>query len=207
MTQPDSWSEVAWVSIAKQSGTDVIFQTLTETVDIDIGDKDFDVIATLAGGRLVKFTPQEPTTITLEAYPTEAGSIGFATAVTGGGFWDLFTTFQTYAAADLISLPTDRNRNKFRIAILWTDATSVTNGAAGQVASPANAALRVAASDGYFTSVKPSFTDGVLKFTVTYKVPPFDKNGTGNVVVQSIDGVSTATLSALTSYTSTVKGW
>jgi len=199
----DTWSETALVSIAAQGGTDVKFATITETVDIDFGDKDFDVIATLAGGRLVKFNPQEPTTITLEAYPIDAGTTGFSTATTGAGFFDLMTTLDT---AQPLAYPTDHNRNKYRIAIMWTDSTSITD-AAAQVVAPTNNALRVVAADGFFTSVKPSFTDGVLKFTVAYKVPPFDKNVNSNILVQSVSGAATATMTALTSYTSTVKGW
>lgn len=198
--QPDTWSEVGLVAISPQAGTDVPFQTITETVDIDIGDKDFDVIATLAGGRLVKFNPQEPTTITFEAYPVEAGTTGLASATAGTGFFDLVNTLDN---TQPIVVPVDRTRTKYRVALMWTDATSVT--AAGQVIAPTNYALRVAAADGYFTSVKPSFTDGVLKFTVTYKVPPFDKTGTANVKVESVGGSTTATLTALASYTSTVK--
>lgn len=192
----DTWSETAWVDIAAQAGSDVAFQTITETVDIDIGDKDFDVIATMSGGRLVKFTPQEPTSITLEAYPVEAGT---ATGTTGEGFFDLMNTTD---ASQPVSITVDRSRSKYRIVILWTDNTAIAN-ASAEVADTYNA-LRVVASDGYFTSVKPSFTDGVLKFTITYKVPPFDKSGTGNVTIQSTD--ATATLTAVASYTSTVKG-
>jgi hypothetical protein len=200
MAQPDIWSEVGLVTISAQSGTDVAFQCLTETVDIDIGDKDFDVINTLCGSRLVKFTPQEPTTITLEAYPVEAGTTGFATATTGTGFFDLVTTVDN---TQPLVYTLDRTRTKYRVAIMWTDASSVT--AAGQVVAPTNFALRVVAADGYFTSVKPSFTDGILKFTVTYKVPAFDKSGNENVKVESVGGAATATLTALASYTSTVK--
>ena len=192
----DTWSETAWVDIAAQSGSDVAFQTITETVDIDIGDKDFDVIATLAGGRLVKYTPQEPTTITLEAYPVEAGT---DSGTSGKGFFDLLNTAD---ASQPVSITVDRTRSKYRIAILWTDNTSVANASA--IVGSAYTGLRVVAADGLFTSVKPSFTDGTLKFTVTYKVPPFDKSGTGNVAIQSTD--ATASLTALASYTSTVKG-
>ena len=192
----DTWSETAKVAIAAASGADQDFQTITETVDIDIGDKDFDVIATLAGGRLVKFTPQEPTTITLEAYPVEAGTTSGAT---GEGFFDLMNTVDSSQPQIIVS---DRVRNKYRVSILWTDSTSVTY-AHQQVGMPYTA-LRVAAADGFFTSVKPSFTDGVLKFTVTYKVPPFDKDGTANVCIMSTDG--TATLTAMVSYTSLIKG-
>lgn len=192
----DTWSETAKVAIAAQSGADVQFVTITETVDIDIGDKDFDVIATLAGGRLVNFKPQDVTTITLEAYPTEAGT---DTGTTGKGFFDLVNTLDTSQA---VVVPVDRTRSKYRVAVMWTDADV---NAEAQVVSPTNTALRVVASDGYFISAKPSFTDGLLKFTVKYKVPPFDKSGSANVKVESVSGSTTATLSPLASYTSSVK--
>jgi len=203
MTQKDgAWSETALVGISAQAGTDVKFQAVTETVDIDIGDKDFDVIATLSGGRLVKFTPQEPTTITLEAYPVDAATTGFTTAVTGAGFFDLMNT---YDAAQPLTIDVDHSRNKHRIAIMWTDGAA-TDATAQVIAGPAGSdALRIVAADGYFTSVKPSFTDGVLKFSVTYKVPAFDKNAAANVTIESVSGATTATMTALASYTSTVK--
>lgn len=204
-TQPDTWSEVADVTISAQSGTDIAFQSLTETVDIDIGSKDFDIINILSGGRLVKFTPQEATTITLEAYPVEAGTINLSSATTGIGFFDLLNTPTTALTVNPVVVPNNHNRNKYRIAIMWTTNTSIT--ASGQVVYPTDYALRVVAADGYFTSVKPSFTDGLLKFTVVYKTPAFDKSASANVKVESIGGTGTATLTltALASYTSTVK--
>ena len=199
----DIWSEVALVGISAQAGTDVKFHSITETVDIDIGDKDFDVIATLAGGRLVKFNPQEATTITLEAYPVDAATEGFTTATTGAGFFDLMNTYDT---AQPLVIAADRTRNKHRIAIMWTDDTSITDATAQVIAGPAGKdAMRVVAADGYFTSVKPSFTDGLLKFTITYKVPPFDKDGSANIKIESVSGGTTFTMTALASYTSSVK--
>lgn len=199
----DTWSETALVAIAAQGGTDVKFASITETVDIDIGDKDFDVVATLSGGRLVKFTPQDVTTVTLEAYPIDAATEGFTTATTGTGFFDLMNTYDT---AQPLVIAADRNRNPMRIAVMWTSDTSVTDAAAQVVAGPAGKdALRFVAADGYVTSVKPSFTDGLLKFTITYKVPPFDKDGSANIKVESVSGGTTATMTALASYTSSVK--
>ena len=69
MVEVDLWSEVGNVGITKKGGSEVQFATVTETVDIDVGAKDIEVVANLAGGRLVKFSPQDITTITLEAYP------------------------------------------------------------------------------------------------------------------------------------------
>jgi len=196
MSAPDLWSETAKVAIAAQGGPDVQFCAITETVDIDIGDKDFDMINTLCG-KLIKFNPQEPTTVTLEAYPLEAGT---DSGTTGKGFFDLMNTADT---SQPLVIPIDTQHNKYRIAILWT--TDTTANAEDQIVAPTHQALRFVAADGYFISVKPSFTDGVLKFTVKYKVPPFDKNGNPNIKIESVAGTATATLTALASYTNTVK--
>jgi len=199
MAQLDgAWSETALVAITAQSGNDVKFAAITETIDIDIGDKDFDVLATLAGGRLVKFTPQEPTTITFEAYPVEAGTENFTAATDGTGYFDLMNTVDT---SQPLAISTDRTRTKMRVAIMWTDDAAITDATAEVTAT--DSALRIVAAEGYFTSVKPSFTDGVLKFTITFKVPPFNKAGTANVKIESTAGADT--LTALASYTSSAK--
>jgi len=195
MALPDTWSETALVAVAAASGADMAFQAITETIDIDIGDKDFDVIATLSGGRLVKFTPQEPTTITLEMYPTYAGT---ASGTTGQGVFGMMNTEDT---TEPLNIDVDRVRTKHRIAIMWTDSTSITT--ANAEVGTGTYCLRVVAADGYFTSVKPSYTDGILKFTVTYKVPPFDSSGSANIAIQSTD--ASATLTALASYTTSTK--
>lgn len=187
----DTWSETALLSISKASGTEVQFYTLTETVDVDIGEKGFDVISTLAGGRLVKFTPQEPTTITLEAYPVEAGT---DTGTTGKGFVDLLWGGILSDTSQPISISSDRTREAHRVTILWTDDTTITTAEAAVNLNQTG--LRIIAKNGYCTSVKPSFTDGVLKFTITYKFPPFDKSGNGNVEIQSTDGTATMTMSS-----------
>jgi hypothetical protein len=197
----DVWSETALIAISAQGGTDVKFACMTETVDIDIGDKDFDVISGLCGSRLIKFTPEDVTTVTLEAYPLQAGTQGFTTATTGTGFFDLMHTID---AANPLVIPVDRTRTPYRIAIMWTDKTSETD-ATAQIVTPTNTCLRFVAAGGYFTSVKPSFTDKILKFTVNYKVPPFDSSGSANIKMESVAGATTATLTALASYSTSVK--
>jgi len=197
----DIWSETALIAIAAQGGTDVKFACLTETVDIDIGDKDFDVITGLCGSRMIKFNPQDVTTVTLEGYPLEAGTAGFTTATTGAGFFDLMNSVDT---SQPVVIPVDRTHTPYRMAIMWTDKTSETDATAA-ISSPTNTALRFVAANGYFTSVKPSFTDKILKFTINFKVPPFDKDGSANIKMESVAGATTATLTALASYTSTVK--
>ena len=194
-TVDGTWSEFCKIGICAQSGSEVEFQSITETVDIDIGDKDFDVIATLGGGRVVKFTPEEPITITLEAYPSQAGT---ETGTTGQGFFDLMNTADTNQP---LQISVDKVHNPYRIVLLWTD--DANNQAPSKSILSGKNALRIVASDGKFTSVKPSFTDGILKFTIVYKVKPFDSSGNANFKVESTD--TTAALPTLNAYTSSTK--
>ena len=192
MTQPDTFSEVGLVSLQVLNGTAKEFYTITETVDIKVGNKDFDVINTMAGGRSVKFTPQEPTTITLEAYPVEAGTSGSGT--TGNGFFDLMHTVD---ATQPLAIAVDRTRTKLKAYILWTDDTTVTS--ATSTININQSGIRIVAQNGYVTSCDPSFTDGVLKWTITMKFPTFTKAGVANVTMYSTDGTATQTVT--TTYT------
>ena len=195
MTQ-DTWSETAYVTVTKLSGSDVEFCTITETVDIDIGDKNFDVINTLKGGRLVKFNPQEDTTITLEAYPVEQGTATNLDSTIGKGFMDLLHTADT---SQPISISFDRTRTKVQCVVLWTDDTAVTKATAST--SEGSNAYRIVLKNGYVIGDKPAFTDGQLKHTVTIKFPAFNKSGTSNGTFESTDGSTSATLAAVAAYT------
>lgn len=189
-----AWSETALVTIAKYAttgGTDVQFAALTETIDIDIGDKDIDQIASVAGGRLIKKIPQDITTITFEGYPTDIDSAG-GTGVSQmfhGGTWD---------TTEPMAVTSSLGRDKFRIAVLWTDDTTAT-GATGTTAATTNS-YRIIFAHAYMVSCKPSFTDGVLKFTFSFKCPAFNPNGIA--LIKEDSGDATA-LTALTSYNST----
>lgn len=198
MAAPDAWKEKALVSIAAQSGTDVPFQAVTETIDLDIGEKDMESIALINGGRVAKFTPESDTTITLEAYPVEAASGDISAATAGTGFFDLLHSEDT---AQPYAITSNHTREMYRLAVLWTQDTTVTN-ASGAITG-ANYAMRITGANGFITSVKPSFTDGTLKFTITFKVAAFDKAAAGQILSESTDG--TASMTALSSYTSTQK--
>ena len=192
MAFPDTWSETALVSVSKASDAEVDFYTITETVDINFGNKDFDAIATLAGGRVVKFNPQEPTEITLEMYPVEAGTL--STGGSGTGVYDLFGPGVANDSTDPMKIDFSRTREKHRVSVLWTNETSITTAISD--VSIGSTGLRVIAKNGYLISANKSFTDGVLKVTATWKFPPFDKSGNSNVQVQSSDGTLTLTMLA-----------
>lgn len=189
----DTWSETALVSISKTNSFEHEFYTLTETADYVFGDKGIDVIATLAGGRLVKFNPQDPIEITLELYPVEAGS-SLSAAGAAKGVFDLLWGGISSDTTQPISITSDRTREKHRITFLVTDDTTVTT--AGAAINLNQAGLRIICTNAYCTSANWSYTDKIGKATVTYMVPPFDKDGNANVEVQSTDGTATMTMLA-----------
>src|SRR3990167_207612 len=185
--QVGAWAKEALVAITAQAGAEVAFAALTNTIDIDPGEKGFESIPMLNGGRVLKFAPHTDITVTMEAYFLDAGTDSGAS---GKSFWDLVHTQDT---SQPVQVSVDRTRTKYRLAIMWVDSTSITD-AAAQVVTPTNRALRFVASDGYFTSVKPSYTDKHLKFTVAFKVPPFDTSASANVKIESVSGSATATM-------------
>jgi len=186
-----AWSETALVTITKIGGSDVEFAALTETIDIDLGDKDVDQVVNVGGGRFVKKTPQDITTVTFEGYPVDIDS----TAGTGvsqmfeGGTWDTTEPLQALAS---------RGRDLFRLTILWTDDTAVTS-ATGATAVATNS-YRIIFAQAWMSSMKPSFTDGVLKFTFSFKCPAFNPKGIANINEQSADATA---LVILNSYSTT----
>ncbi len=188
----DAWSEWGLLAIAAKGQSDVEYsgRIATDSLDIDSGDKDFDIINLLNGGRLEKPTPEGETVITFDAY--------FPDIATGGsGILQLFhTTSDNWDSTQPLEVTNSRNRDQFRVVILWTDDTSVTS-ATAQVPSGSKG-LRLIITDARLISAKMSFGDGILKTTVKFKVAPFSRTGTSNIKWQSTDG--SAALEALSSY-------
>lgn len=185
-----AWSETALVTITKYAsggGTDVQFAALTETIDMDMGDKDVDQVATVRGGRLMKKTPQDITTLTFEGYPVDIDSAG------GTGVSQMFES-GTWDTTEPLQATSDRSRDLFRIVILWTDDTAATS-AVNATAATTNA-YRIIFAHAWMTSMKPSFTDGVLKFTFAFKCAAFNPNGVALVCEQSGDATALTTLNS-----------
>jgi len=190
MANPDAWEEIALIGIQRLNGTEVQFAGLTESIDFDEGEKDIEYIPIVNGGGVTKNVPAKESTITLEAYPLQKGTYASATAT---GFDDLFHGDDS---GDVINTTT---KDRFRVTIMWTKSTTAT--ASGAVTAAAgNPTYRRAYAEARLTSVKPSFTDGILKFSVKFKVPPFGKDAVGNIKVQSLSNTDATGLTALAAY-------
>ncbi len=177
MAFPDAWEETALVSITKLDGSEIQFMTITDSIDINEGDNPGEGIPNVAGGRLWKRSPQEDGEITLDIYPIELDStsgVGLFNQYVGGtwstGASEPEVTDTSWAAG------VDRSRDQFRVVILWTNDTNTST--ANATTTGSTDSLRFAAMGVRFTSHKVSFTDGVVKATVTLKWPAFNKLGT-----------------------------
>ena len=179
-TFPQAWEEVALVSIMKKGGTKYEFAAITETIDIAEPDYPGESINNVAGGRIWKQSPQEDGELTLEIYPlhldTTAGAGLFQQFA--GGTWDGSQPMGTDTALDAGVLDTDRLRDRFLVAIMWTDDTTQDSAIdIDATGTTAKVALRFWAKECRMVSHKSSFTDGILKTTVTFKFPAMDKAG------------------------------
>ena len=178
----DAWMETCLIAISIAGGSDIQFAGLTETVDFDIGEKDIEGIPLTNGGRVTNWTPEGDSSITFEAYPLEAGT---DTGTTGKGFFDLMHSVDSSVP---IRITNDRNRDKYRVLVLWTNDSTVTT--AQETTTNTYSALRIGMADGHFKSVKPNFTEGILKYTIIYKTTAFDKSAAGNVMIESCAGTT-----------------
>lgn len=194
----DAWQETCLIAISAEGGSDVQFAALTETIDFDRGDKDIEGVPLVNGGRVVKWNPEGDTTITFEAYPLEAGT---DTGSEGKGFYDLMNTQDATVPIRVLN---DHTRTRYRILCLWTNDTTVTT--AQSATTDTFSALRLGFADVYFTSVKPSFTDGILKYTIMAKLAPYNKAADANLLEESAAGTTvTDILPAIASYTTSAK--
>ena len=177
---PDAWEEVALVSVTQFAASPIAVQcaAMTETIDISEPDYPGESIPTTAGGRVWKQSPQEDGEITLEIYPT---NVSLANGENNLGLFQQFVG-GTYDTTEPITtdiawpVGIQRVRDRFRVTILWTNDTAPVTTAEGAVAS-GKEAIRFSAMLCRIISHKTSFTDGIVKTTVTFKFPAMNKDG------------------------------
>ncbi len=202
MAFPDAWEEVALVSVTQFAASPIAVQcaAITETIDISEPDYPGESIPNLAGGRVWKQSPQEDGEITLEIYPID---VSLANGENNLGLFQQFVG-GTYDTTEPITtdiawpVGITRVRDRFRVTILWTNDTAPPSTAEASIAI-GKEALRFSAMGCRIISHKTSFTDGIVKTTVTFKFPAMNK--AGDVMMfrwESCD--ATAALSALSAY-------
>jgi len=202
MTAPPAWMEKGYATIEKYgtaNSANLSGVLDRSSLDISIGDKAMESIPTLNLARVYKYDPEGDSEISFDLYLKDMG--------TSSGGIDLFFIDTTVYTSGKIDVVHSQTREKMRLTILFTNdpVPSTATTTVNATTTLAYAARRYIFADAYITSYKTSFTDGILKVSVTMKVPPYDGSATANIGYQSLDGSTSSSLAALGSYTATTK--
>jgi hypothetical protein len=210
MAFQDAWDEVFLLSIEKSGGSAVQFAAIIDPASFEVSEGEYpsESMPNAAGGRIWKQDPQADGEISFDIIPIEldtTSGVGLFQQYVGPNPADAafdtsnpLETGGTEGATEYAYIAgVSRVRDLFRVVVLWTNDVAATT-AEGAVAS-GKEALRFFASDCRFVNQEHSFSDGILKTTVTFKFKPFNKAGTAKLAGwQSCD--SSAALVALDSY-------
>jgi len=202
----DAWQRNALITV--DDGTyHVDMQAIVETIDLDIGERELDIINLLNLGQIPKHGAIGLTTVTFEGYSKGAGTSG-ASGSAATGFFDIFafrpTRYLTGGTdtdnAEAQEIPITNRIHRYRVAILFTNDGEATAGDSAVTSGTTYFGKRFVIADCFCTAYKEAFTDGILKSTLTFKGPAFSKSAAARIELQSVDATATA-LSALGAYT------
>lgn len=196
----DAWQRECLIEVSDGT-THLALHGLTETVDIDLGERDLDVVNLLNLGQIPKFGGVGLSTVTFEGYALQAGTAGTG-AQTGTGFWDIFAQAPNMGGTDPLNNAITNDTTRFRVAILWTNETAAT--VASEAITAANKARRFVMADCFCVSCKDSFTDGILKTTLSFKGNAFNKAASARIKWES---EVTAGLTILATYVPNTTPW
>ena len=195
----DAWQRNAFIEVTDGT-TAVDIQALTETIDIDTGERELDKIDLVNLGQIPKHGSMGITTVTFECYSQQAGT---ASAGAATGVFDIFASKPAVDASGELDVDMSNTLTRYRVAILWCDDSTVDEGSDG--VAEGSKGKRFVMADCFCTSCKTSFTDGIMKETLTFKGTAFDKNAAPNIKEESC--TTSETLTALGTYTPSTGKW
>ena len=217
---PESWGQWAYVTIeakgASSDGAVVELNALMnkDSLEIKLGERDFEVIHLANGGCLEAHEGDGPYEISFDIYPRSLDVESKASGETNIGmglaqFYNtaykvnvsgtMTTQWDTTASAGVgLTIVNSRNRDNFRVTILFTDDTNIKK--ATDAVPIGSCGYRLSLSNARFTEMSPlTLGDKILKASCTFKARPFSRLGAGNFTQNStIDG--TTSIAALTAY-------
>jgi len=125
-----------------------------------------------------------------ETHNVASESVGTITKISDGS--------QPLTTENSIPAGVDRSRDRYMVAILWSQDTAI-HSAMDSTTDTDKTAIRFYAKECRIISHKSSYTDQILKITVSFKYPAFSKAGTTkNDAWESTDDTDTSSLPALT---------
>ena len=191
-----AWYDKAFISIEALNGVEVQLQAKTTTLKISGGGFDIEGIETF-GGKITRVGSRDDIEISFDGIPSSHADFDWI-------FAGQTTSTQSALTGGAI---TSSTTTKYRLAFLWTNYTGSVTSAAKQAISGSAEAYRRVYAEAYCTSLEPSMDAGDnLKASLTFALVNEDETGGQNWKVESKD-TTTATLSAISAYTSSTTKW
>jgi hypothetical protein len=191
-----AWYNTAFISVEALSGTEAQLQAKTSSIKVSGGGFDIEGIDTF-GGKITRVGTRDDFEISFDTIPTSHQDV------------DWIYAGQTAATQSALTGAgiTSSTETKYRLSFLWTNYTGSVTSAAKQAITGSAEAYRRSYAEAYCISLEPSmdasdYLKAALKFKLTFE----DESGVQNWRVDSKDTTS-ATLSALTAYTSSTTKW
>ena len=201
-----AWQRQCLIEVTSAASKIMKMEALTETIDIDLGERDLDKIDLCNLGQIPKHGSMGITTVTIEGYPKQAGS---AAAGAATGFFDIFASNAVIDASQPLDIDMSNTLTRYRVAVLWTNDTAADD--ASDAIADTKESIRFVMAECFCVSCKSDFTDGVLKQILVFKGLAFDTTGatTGgnNIKMESTDSSSHGGLSALGNYVAGTTKW
>ncbi len=208
---PGSGSEDAWqvraLITVEDDNTAVQIHALSEDVEIDIPEREYDKIDLLNDNQIPKHGGLGICTITINGYTLEAGT---ASAGSATGFWDIFADKPAMDASDPLTNTITNTRTRYRVSILLTNDGAATTGTSAVTSGSTFAGKRVMLADCICTKGGPTGTFSAnepQKDMLVFKGVAIDKAGAGNVRIESIALATASALSAPASYAAGSTKW
>lgn len=188
MTQTN-WKEFCLIEIQRYDDTNkYMFGALTKSVDIPVGDKAIESTAVTTGGRIVKYTPEADTTITMEMFPVGAkANQSSPSGMLNWFFGDVAGGTHHDGGSYYFNKPI---RYQYRVAVLWSSLLALEVGNASRPVYVSSALtntgdhFRVSLWGAYMTKSPLAFTDNELTSTVEFVVPPYNNAGYQMIVAE-----------------------
>lgn len=202
----DAWQVRALITVEDDS-TAVQLQALSEDIEVDIPEREYDKIDLLDDNQIPKHGGLGICTITINSYTLEAGT---AAAGTATGTWDIFADKPAMDASDPLTNVITNTRTRYRVSILLTNDGAATAGTTAVTSGTTYAGKRIMLADCICTKGGPSGSFSAnepQKDTLVFKGVAIDKAGAGNIKIESIALATAAALAAPSSYVAGTTKW
>lgn len=206
----DAWQVRAAITI-DDGTTAVNIQALSEDIEVDIPEREFDKVDLLDDNQIAKHGGLGICTITINGYTLEAGTTAAGTAT---GFWDIFAKLPKADDTDPIGQGTwdgaiTNIRTRYRVSILLTNDDS-TAGTTAVQSGNTYAGKRIMLADCFCVKGGPSGSFSASepqKDVLIFKGVAIDKAGAGNIKIESVALATAAALTAPTGYSPGSTKW